>query len=115
MTTTDEVHALGLKTTMTLLRFTASSSRRSSSVWADAPRAHKDEAIALKGQQTYSIYLHYLRGCSDLFRDGTSTLVSSQWSSNRLLAVTIHRSRNVKHQPTSYSSNGPPARLERAT
>jgi cyclopropane-fatty-acyl-phospholipid synthase len=37
--------------------------------WADALEAHKDEAIALKGQETYDIYLHYLRGCSDLFRD----------------------------------------------
>ena len=38
--------------------------------WADALEAHKDEAIALKGQETYDIYMHYLRGCSDLFRDG---------------------------------------------
>ena len=38
--------------------------------WADALEAHKDEAIALKGQETYDIYLKYLRGCSDLFRDG---------------------------------------------
>jgi cyclopropane-fatty-acyl-phospholipid synthase len=37
--------------------------------WADALEAHKDEAIALKGQETYDIYMHYLRGCSDLFRD----------------------------------------------
>jgi cyclopropane-fatty-acyl-phospholipid synthase len=37
--------------------------------WADALEAHKDEAIALKGQETYDIYLKYLRGCSDLFRD----------------------------------------------
>ena len=38
--------------------------------WGDALEAHKDEAIALKGQETYDIYLKYLRGCSDLFRDG---------------------------------------------
>ncbi|MDT5115415.1 MAG: cyclopropane-fatty-acyl-phospholipid synthase, partial [Mycobacterium sp.] len=38
--------------------------------WADALEAHKEEAIALKGQETYDIYMHYLRGCSDLFRDG---------------------------------------------
>lgn len=38
--------------------------------WADALEAHKEEAIALKGQDTYDIYLKYLRGCSDLFRDG---------------------------------------------
>ncbi|OBG92277.1 SAM-dependent methyltransferase [Mycobacterium sp. E3251] len=38
--------------------------------WGDALEAHKEEAIALKGQETYDIYLKYLRGCSDLFRDG---------------------------------------------
>jgi cyclopropane-fatty-acyl-phospholipid synthase len=38
--------------------------------WGDALEAHKDEAIALMGQDTYDIYLKYLRGCSDLFRDG---------------------------------------------
>jgi cyclopropane-fatty-acyl-phospholipid synthase len=38
--------------------------------WADALEAHREEAIALKGQETYDIYMHYLRGCSDLFRDG---------------------------------------------
>lgn len=38
--------------------------------WGDALEAHKEEAIALKGEETYEIYLKYLRGCSDLFRDG---------------------------------------------
>ena len=38
--------------------------------WADALEAHKEEAIALKGREIYDIYMHYLRGCSDLFRDG---------------------------------------------
>ena len=37
--------------------------------WADALEAHKDKAIALQGQEIYDIYMHYLRGCSDLFRD----------------------------------------------
>ena len=37
--------------------------------WADALEAHKDKAIELKGQETYDIYMKYLRGCSDLFRD----------------------------------------------
>ncbi|MCV7428874.1 cyclopropane mycolic acid synthase CmaA2 [Mycobacterium montefiorense] len=43
---------------------------RTLNAWADALEAHKEEAIALKGQETYDIYMHYLRGCSDLFRDG---------------------------------------------
>jgi cyclopropane-fatty-acyl-phospholipid synthase len=38
--------------------------------WADALEAHKDEAIELKGQQEYDTFQKYLRGCSDLFRDG---------------------------------------------
>lgn len=37
--------------------------------WAAALEAHKDEAIALQGQKTYDTYMHYLTGCSDLFRD----------------------------------------------
>ncbi len=38
--------------------------------WATALEAHKDEAIALQGEEVYGIYMHYLTGCSDLFRDG---------------------------------------------
>jgi cyclopropane-fatty-acyl-phospholipid synthase len=38
--------------------------------WAKNLEAHKDEAIALKGQEQYDIFMHYLTGCSDLFRDG---------------------------------------------
>ncbi len=38
--------------------------------WAKALEARKDEAIALQGQEVYDIYMHYLTGCSDLFRDG---------------------------------------------
>ncbi len=38
--------------------------------WADALEEHKDEAIELKGQEEYDTFQHYLRGCSDLFRDG---------------------------------------------
>lgn len=37
--------------------------------WAAALEAHKDEAIALQGRQIYDTYMHYLTGCSDLFRD----------------------------------------------
>ncbi|OBI10693.1 SAM-dependent methyltransferase [Mycobacterium sp. E2462] len=104
--TTEEVNALGLKTTMTLLRFISFILKEifpggklpqikqidryateagfeierhhligenyvpTLNAWADALEARKDEAIALKGQDTYDIYMKYLRGCSDLFRDG---------------------------------------------
>ncbi len=37
--------------------------------WADALEANKQKAIELQGQEIYDIYMHYLRGCSDLFRD----------------------------------------------
>jgi cyclopropane-fatty-acyl-phospholipid synthase len=42
--------------------------------WAAALEAHKDEAIELQGQQMYDIYMHYLTGCSDLFRDGYTSV-----------------------------------------
>ena len=38
--------------------------------WADNLEEHKDQAIELKGQEMYDIFQRYLRGCSDLFRDG---------------------------------------------
>jgi len=38
--------------------------------WADKLEEHKAEAIELKGQEEYDTFQHYLRGCSDLFRDG---------------------------------------------
>ena len=37
--------------------------------WADALEAHKERAIELQGQEVYDIYMRYLRGCSELFRD----------------------------------------------
>jgi len=38
--------------------------------WAATLEAQKDKAIELQGQEVYDIYMHYLTGCSDLFRDG---------------------------------------------
>jgi cyclopropane-fatty-acyl-phospholipid synthase len=38
--------------------------------WADALEANKEKAIELKGEQEYETFMKYLRGCSDLFRDG---------------------------------------------
>jgi cyclopropane-fatty-acyl-phospholipid synthase len=102
----EEAKALGLPTTMTLLRFIAFILReiypggklplveqvnyystqagfkidrhhfigknyvQTLNTWADALEAHKDEAIELKGEKEYDTFQHYLRGCSDLFRDG---------------------------------------------
>jgi cyclopropane-fatty-acyl-phospholipid synthase len=37
--------------------------------WAKALEEHKEKAIELQGQEVYDIYMHYLTGCSDLFRD----------------------------------------------
>jgi cyclopropane-fatty-acyl-phospholipid synthase len=104
--TAEEGRELGLKTTMTLLRFisfilkeiypggklpqVAQVDRYSTeagfkierhhfigknyvqtlNTWADALEAHKDQAIELKGEQEYETFMKYLRGCSDLFRDG---------------------------------------------
>jgi cyclopropane-fatty-acyl-phospholipid synthase len=38
--------------------------------WADNLEAHRDEAIELQGEKVYDTYMHYLRGCAELFRDG---------------------------------------------
>jgi cyclopropane-fatty-acyl-phospholipid synthase len=38
--------------------------------WADKLEAHRDEAIELQGEKVFDTYMHYLRGCAELFRDG---------------------------------------------
>jgi cyclopropane-fatty-acyl-phospholipid synthase len=43
---------------------------RTLDTWAKALEAHKDEAIQLKGEQTYETFIKYLTGCRELFRDG---------------------------------------------
>ncbi|WP_102141878.1 cyclopropane mycolic acid synthase family methyltransferase [Mycobacterium hubeiense] len=104
--TAEEGKELGLKTTMSLLRFIrfilteifpggrlpmisivdeyatnagfkiarhhkiGSNYVRTLNTWAEALEAHKDEAIALQGEEVYQRYMKYLTGCSDLFRDG---------------------------------------------
>ncbi|WP_269821838.1 cyclopropane mycolic acid synthase family methyltransferase [Nocardia asteroides] len=52
------VHPLGPNYAITLDR------------WAEALRAHRDEAIALTSPQTYDTYIKYLTGCAEFFRDG---------------------------------------------
>ena len=104
--TAEEGRAMGLKTTMTLLRFISFILREiypggklpqveqvdrysteagfkierhhfigknyvpTLNTWADALEANKEKAIELKGEQEYETFIKYLRGCSDLFRDG---------------------------------------------
>jgi cyclopropane-fatty-acyl-phospholipid synthase len=43
---------------------------RTLDTWATALEAHKDEAIALKGEDEYNTFVKYLTGCRELFRDG---------------------------------------------
>ncbi|ORW01102.1 cyclopropane mycolic acid synthase family methyltransferase [Mycobacterium kyorinense] len=43
---------------------------RTLDTWAKGLEAHKDEAIALKGERTYETFMKYLTGCRELFRDG---------------------------------------------
>lgn len=38
--------------------------------WAASLEAHRDEAIALCGRETYDTYMHYLTGCAHHFRAG---------------------------------------------
>ena len=38
--------------------------------WADKLEERRDEAIELQGEKVFDTYMHYLRGCADLFRDG---------------------------------------------
>ena len=104
--TAEEGKAMGLKTTMSLLRFISFILREiypggklpqveqvdrysteagfkierhhfigrnyvpTLNTWADALEANKEKAIELKGEQEYETFMKYLRGCSDLFRDG---------------------------------------------
>lgn len=42
--------------------------------WAAALAAHKDEALALQGQEIYARYDKYLNGCVKLFREGYNSV-----------------------------------------
>ena len=43
---------------------------RTLKIWADALEAHKDEAIAIQGQEVYDRYDKYLNGCQRYFASG---------------------------------------------
>ncbi len=38
--------------------------------WAEALRAHHDEAVAIQSEQVYQRYMRYLTGCANAFRAG---------------------------------------------
>jgi cyclopropane-fatty-acyl-phospholipid synthase len=43
---------------------------RTLDIWAEALRAHREQAIAIQSEAVYERYMRYLTGCADLFRDG---------------------------------------------
>jgi cyclopropane-fatty-acyl-phospholipid synthase len=43
---------------------------RTLAVWAEALRAHRDEAIEVQSEQVYERYMLYLTRCAELFRTG---------------------------------------------
>jgi cyclopropane-fatty-acyl-phospholipid synthase len=43
---------------------------RTLDVWAEALRAHRDEAIKIQSEEVYGRYMKYLTGCAELFRTG---------------------------------------------
>ncbi len=43
---------------------------RTLTIWADALRERRDEAIAIQSEEVYDRYMRYLTGCAELFRDG---------------------------------------------
>lgn len=47
---------------------------RTLQIWAEDLAAHKDEAIALQGQEVYDRYDKYLNGCVNLFRVGHTSV-----------------------------------------
>jgi cyclopropane-fatty-acyl-phospholipid synthase len=42
---------------------------RTLDLWADALKAHRDEAIAIQSEEVYERYMRYLTGCAKMFRD----------------------------------------------
>jgi cyclopropane-fatty-acyl-phospholipid synthase len=44
---------------------------RTLAIWAEALEARKDEAIAIQSEEVYERYMKYLKGCANLFREGS--------------------------------------------
>ena len=47
---------------------------RTLNMWAANLEANKDNAIALQSEEVYDRYLHYLTGCENVFRKGTTNV-----------------------------------------
>jgi cyclopropane-fatty-acyl-phospholipid synthase len=45
--------------------------KRTLDMWAENLKAHKDEAIAIQSEEVYERYMKYLKGCANLFREGS--------------------------------------------
>jgi cyclopropane-fatty-acyl-phospholipid synthase len=43
---------------------------RTLEIWANALKAHEDEAISIQSQEVYDRYMRYLTGCAELFNEG---------------------------------------------
>src|ERR1700758_3862631 len=44
---------------------------RTLDTWAEALQSRKDEAIAIQSEEVYERYIKYLKGCANLFREGS--------------------------------------------
>jgi cyclopropane-fatty-acyl-phospholipid synthase len=44
---------------------------RTLDIWAQALEARKDEAIAIQSEEVYERYMKYLKGCANLFHEGS--------------------------------------------
>jgi cyclopropane-fatty-acyl-phospholipid synthase len=44
---------------------------RTLDLWAEALESRKDEAIAVQSEEVYERYMKYLKGCANLFREGS--------------------------------------------
>ena len=44
---------------------------RTLEIWAEALESRKDEAIAVQSEEVYERYIKYLKGCANLFREGS--------------------------------------------
>jgi cyclopropane-fatty-acyl-phospholipid synthase len=47
---------------------------RTLTMWADALRAHRSEAIEVQSEEVYQRYMRYLTGCANMFRMGYNDL-----------------------------------------
>ena len=65
-----EEHATAAGFTVTRVQSLQLHYARTLDTWAEALRAHEDEAIAIQSREVYDKYMRYLTGCADMFRKG---------------------------------------------